>query len=590
MTNITTSTQEQRSSLAIGTLLRNRYRIIEVLNDSDPCCLYYRAEDNRRRYIVCEFFPIWIAKRNGKDMELLASKYKPHFRYGMEQFSQYGRLLNKLQLELHPTLCVHNVFPFHKTGYMLMADAPGETLANTIKKNGCMSTVRAINSVKQIISFIEPLHTHKVLHLNIHPDSIIVDPNNKGVLLSAPAAGREIFARKIERQSETNISGFAAPECYDVTQELNFNIDIYAIAALLYYMQTGTPPPDSRKPKAERVAAINKHFADKKGMQEMLLHSLTDDAATRSQNCEHFLKNLDVLDALGARKDKKGLSKDQLKAERMLNQVGADLAVDLKLSAADQETSDENEAGSHSRSIKQQKNNYNNKKQTAKKSKHAYRGLKVMGIILVLLLCMAYPAKKYFFDNPYYTQKVSSWLLGNSIKEETPTIASAMNAQQGKQNAYAATNTNSVSSTNSSTQSANSEQNPKQYAGESGEATMLNDLQSLVNHNSNVLKQAKEMFSGNTATTNKSGKHNAATTSDKNIVITPFEPHKSIALKTVANELAISNNGKIFIANSSVHVRNTRGNKLYTFSDISNTGMVMAFSNDEQVIIRCKHT
>ena len=91
-----------------------------------------------------------------------------------------------------------------------------------------------------ICDALEFLHSLNIIHRDIKPQNIIIDENDKAVLIDLQAA-RNIADKQKKDTVNLGTVGYAAPEQYGVHQSIP-PTDIYALGVLLNEMLTGAHP------------------------------------------------------------------------------------------------------------------------------------------------------------------------------------------------------------------------------------------------------------------------------------------------------------------------------------------------------------
>jgi len=279
---------DPRIPLTAGTELA-AYRIGKVLGSGSFSVVYDAVEiETGLRVAVKEYFPKRFAER--KDSGLIApleGKKKVHFREGMSLFYHEARALEKIR---HPNvLNMHSLFRANKTAYLVSANQGGRDLKwflSSLKQPLDQALIYKV--FMPILSALNCLHTAHLLHLDIKPANILLQPNGKSLLLDFGAA-QAMGANREVRKAQVISHGFAPPEQYGKNQMLGPWSDIYALAATLYFSMVGKMPGILKK--ADSTPALNINRLNSRytsNLLEAINQALSYDATTRFASIDDF--------------------------------------------------------------------------------------------------------------------------------------------------------------------------------------------------------------------------------------------------------------------------------------------------------------
>jgi len=209
--------------LMSGSILKDRYVIKEQLGKGGMGAVYL-AEDRALDQLVA-------VKSNAISSE-----------QGRRQFEREARLLAKLR---HPNLpLVFDHFILDNVQYLVMDYIPGEDLNNRLKQEGPQAVVDVLQWAEQIGSALNYLHSQDppVIHRDIKPANLKLTPDGKVVLVD--------FGIAKANEGDTTVGargyspGYAPPEQYSNAITGPYS-DQYSMAATIYALLTGGPPPES---------------------------------------------------------------------------------------------------------------------------------------------------------------------------------------------------------------------------------------------------------------------------------------------------------------------------------------------------------
>ncbi|HEY9833483.1 MAG TPA: serine/threonine-protein kinase, partial [Stenomitos sp.] len=124
---------------------------------------------------------------------------------------------------------------------IVMEYIAGETLANC----GILSESEALHYIEQIGDALTLVHQKRLLHRDVKPQNIMVRAcQSEAVLIDFGIA--RAFIPDVTLTHTTHLTPtYAPPEQYNSRGRWSPCIDIYALAATLYKLLTGTPPTSS---------------------------------------------------------------------------------------------------------------------------------------------------------------------------------------------------------------------------------------------------------------------------------------------------------------------------------------------------------
>ena len=239
-------------TLAPHTLLHGQFLVGRVLGKPGGFGITYLGWDLglHRRVAIKEYFPRDIA---GRDVDRTtvtpdSTDDAQGFRYGLEQFQTEARTLARLD---HPNIVrIHQVLAAHGTAYLVMEYYPGLTLAEHLDRQpgSRLPEAMALALMQQILDGLRAVHAEGLLHRDIKPQNIYLAATRGGnarpVLIDFGAA-RQVAGERSRSLSVLLTPGYAPLEQYSRRGHQGPWTDVYAVAAVLYRMLTGSAPPDA---------------------------------------------------------------------------------------------------------------------------------------------------------------------------------------------------------------------------------------------------------------------------------------------------------------------------------------------------------
>lgn len=286
--------------LSDGTLLQGgRYKIVRFISSGGFGCTY-EAEHVllHKKVAIKEFFVKDFCNRDETTSQIsvgttsktaLVAKLK-------DKFIVEAQSLCVLE---HPNIVhVFDVFEENGTAYYVMDYINGLSLNDIVKKEGPLNEEKALGYIKQIADALGFVHSQNRLHLDIKPGNIMVDENDKAVLIDFGAS------KQYDEVGGENTStlvgktpGYAPLEQMgnDVVKFLP-STDIYALGATLYKLLTGiTPPSATLLASGETLDAMP--LSVSADTRNAVLQSMQINKKKRPQSMDEFQKLLDNSDS-----------------------------------------------------------------------------------------------------------------------------------------------------------------------------------------------------------------------------------------------------------------------------------------------------
>ena len=193
---------------------------------------------------IKEYLPADLATRES-DLSVVpqSSQAMTDFQWGLDRFIDEARILARFQ---HPNIVrVHHFFQAHRTAYIVMEYAEGETLSAYLNRKGALTEAELKAILHPILDGLEVVHRADFLHRDIKPGNIIIrDEDDSPVLLDFGAARLAIGAKS---RSVTSVvtPGYAPREQYSSRGNQGPWTDIYALGGVCYRALTAEVPTDA---------------------------------------------------------------------------------------------------------------------------------------------------------------------------------------------------------------------------------------------------------------------------------------------------------------------------------------------------------
>ena len=196
------------------TILAGRYLLGAALG-AGGFGVTYLAMDlvQEQRVAVKEFFPQTLAQRTGKQVRPLPGEEGRIFREALRSFRRESELMAGFR-GVEGIVGWRSFLEENDTAYLVMDYLPGETLMRHMRRTGATYPQQeALALMRPILLAVDAMHRRQVLHRDISPENLILDPAGKLTLIDFGAA------REFDLESEENLTvvlkrGYAPEEQY----------------------------------------------------------------------------------------------------------------------------------------------------------------------------------------------------------------------------------------------------------------------------------------------------------------------------------------------------------------------------------------
>ncbi len=288
--------KQRPPALPVDTRL-DRYRITQVLGGGGFSIVYLAADtETAQPVIIKEYIPSRLAGRR-EDLSVVPKTEDDAGRFsrGRQLFFQEASALATLK---HPNIVnVLNFFRANGTVYMVMEYQEGKNLqAYLTARRGNLSETFLRTVFPPLLDGLALIHSRDLLHLDIKPGNIHIQPGGQPLLLDFGAVHG--FPQSRQSQPGQIISpGFSPIEQYDVNGYVGPWTDIYALGATMRACIEGRPPPPARE-RHERDtlksarSAFRKRYSD--GLLQAIDWAMEIDPLLRPQAVADFVLALDA--------------------------------------------------------------------------------------------------------------------------------------------------------------------------------------------------------------------------------------------------------------------------------------------------------
>lgn len=261
-----------------GQRLRNRPYQIENLLGQGGFGLTYKARHLQLNHLV-------VIKTPNSSLQ-----NDPEYPNFLQRFIKEGQILARLSEKAHPSIVrVNDLFEEDHLHCLVMDLIIGESLFDSVQKRGILPETEAVEIISQIGDALTLVHQMGMVHRDAHPGNIMLRKGTPAVLIDFGIAG-EIVPTVLSYDHPANKSFAPYEQHLDGNREPT--VDIYCLAASLYYALTGQLPTNSLKRKLQNIPLIspNQHNSKISDLVNYaVIKGLSLEANERPQTMQIFL-------------------------------------------------------------------------------------------------------------------------------------------------------------------------------------------------------------------------------------------------------------------------------------------------------------
>ena len=226
------------------------YRILQVLSSGGFSIVYLAySEQSGECVAIKEYMPANRAlRRPGELVPYIGAEHLGPYKYGLAAFFEEARILAAIN---HPNIVqVLELGRANETIYMVMQFIDGTSLEKYILRRRVKGRIAVlpedfiVGVFARVLDGLQEVHGRKLLHLDLKPTNIFLQPDGVPTLIDFGAA-----RRTVGRDSASVIPmftpGFAAPEAYERDGAVGAWTDVYGIGACLLACMSAKPPQEA---------------------------------------------------------------------------------------------------------------------------------------------------------------------------------------------------------------------------------------------------------------------------------------------------------------------------------------------------------
>ena len=287
--------------LPVGTILAGKYLVGRALGQGGFGITYLGWDLNLDiRVCIKEFFPSSTVNRDhGHTCAVTCNTTMMEAGYAIsrERFLREAKSLAQFR-NVPQIVSIFDFFQANNTAYMVMEYVEGINMAKYVQtRGGRIDMDETLRILKPVMEALAQVHKAGLIHRDIAPDNIMLDPRDGAKLLDFGAV-RQVenpdAEKELNRSTEAILkSGFAPMEQYLARGSLGPWTDVYAFSATIYYCVTGLVPPEA---PARMLEGAPLDWSGAQGITrrqiEVLEHGMALRAADRIASMEELMGEL----------------------------------------------------------------------------------------------------------------------------------------------------------------------------------------------------------------------------------------------------------------------------------------------------------
>ena len=282
--------------LPIGTMLKGQYMVGKELGQGGFGITYMGWDCNLDIPVaIKEYYPnSFVSREASQSLTVTCSDSVGElYRTSRERFLREARALAKMR-SVSGIVDVYNFFEENNTAYIIMEYVQGVDLKHYIRNLGRpLSPAELFAVLRPVMYVLEKVHEEGLVHRDISPDNIMIQPDGTAKLLDFGAV-REVGSPELEKMLSQSTDailkhGFAPIEQYQRRGNLGPWTDVYALCATAHYCLTGKIPPDAPERMIEQAPI---HWENIPGLTPQQITAFSRGMELLPQNRLHSVKEL----------------------------------------------------------------------------------------------------------------------------------------------------------------------------------------------------------------------------------------------------------------------------------------------------------
>jgi eukaryotic-like serine/threonine-protein kinase len=276
------------------------YRILQALSSGGFSIVYLAySEQSEECVAIKEYMPSNRALRRPGDLvPYIGAEHLTAYKYGLAAFFEEARILAAIH---HPNIAqVLELVRANETIYMVMQFIEGTSLEKYILSHRVKGRIAVlpedfiVGVFSRVLDGLHEVHGRNLLHLDLKPTNIIMQPDDSPTLIDFGAARRTAGSDSTSAIPMFT-PGFAAPEAYQRDGAVGAWSDVYGIGACLLACMSAKAPQEATSRAREDLVPLALEILERSYSPRILSVTkacLELDPRARPQSARELLQRL----------------------------------------------------------------------------------------------------------------------------------------------------------------------------------------------------------------------------------------------------------------------------------------------------------
>ena len=276
------------------------YRILHALSSGGFSIVYLAySEQSEECVAIKEYMPAnRVLRRPGDLVPYIGAEHLAAYKYGLAAFFEEARILAGIS---HPNIAqVLELVRANETIYMVMQFIEGTSLEKYILRHRVKGRIAVLAEdfivavFSRVLDGLHQVHGRNLLHLDLKPQNIILQPDGAPTLIDFGAARRTAGGDSASAIPMFT-PGFAAPEAYKRDGAVGAWSDIYGIGSCMLACMSAKAPQEAPSRAREDLIPLSLEILERSYSPQIL--SVTRacmelDPRARPQSARELLQRL----------------------------------------------------------------------------------------------------------------------------------------------------------------------------------------------------------------------------------------------------------------------------------------------------------
>lgn len=277
-----------------------RYRILQPLSSGGFSIVYLAySEQSEECVAIKEYMPAdRTVRRPGDLVPYIGAEHLGQYKYGLAAFFEEARILAGIT---HPNIAqVLELVRANETIYMVMQFIEGTSLEKFILRHRVKGRIAVlpedfiVRLFSRVLDGLQEVHSRKLLHLDVKPQNIILQPDNAPTLIDFGTA-RRTAGRDSGSAIPMFTPGFSAPETHQRDGAVGAWSDVYGIGACILACMSAKAPQEAPARAREDLIPLSLEILERSYSPQILSVTkacLELDPRARPQSASELLRRL----------------------------------------------------------------------------------------------------------------------------------------------------------------------------------------------------------------------------------------------------------------------------------------------------------